>query len=381
MNLKQSYEFLGLIVEGEIETWEARDRATGKRVLVHLLLAGDTATNKANVERISDLCKQNHELIAVGLDAEIPFVVTGTAFGSVGLREWSHIAETAAMPTQVWHRSPPPPPRQAEPKQEKAPQAKDEANAPGEFTRIFQAPQDVSRPAQASSIAPERPEPDAPSQPGEFTRFFQSPYSSQPSEKPAPNQSPVPPSLVTRPSASPAGSEFTQVFQRSAATLPADHDLGSFTQVFGSPAPPAPKAPVVPEVKPPAPAAGDFTRIFSPSARATPDPASIPENKVEPSHFSTRYPSAPPVRPAIEPIVPPVVPPSGAGPGDYTRLVMPAHAPKFQAPAEIAPKEIPAPKIAMPKAKKPPTQFPILAVLLGLLLLAILVVIFFAIRR
>lgn len=472
MNLKQSYEFLKLIVEGEIETWEARDRATGKRVLVHLLLVGDAAANKADAERISDLCKQNHELIAVGLDAEIPFVVTGTAFGSVGLREWSRVAEAAAMPTQIW-RSPPRAgadnvPPVAAPQGEPAgpgmagvtygarpiagageftrmfqaplrPAAKSDVNSPaagvspeqqapikkpaptqnkksepGEFTRVFQSPQRGTPPAQNTGKTSDQVSPDqkaggavAPSGPGEFTRFFESPYGSQPSGKspsnvarnpersddlfklqPAPN--PVPPGLVTRPSASPAGSEFTQMFQRSAAALPSDHEPGSSTEILRPPQePPAPVRTVgiEPPPKPPVPPApGDFTRIFSPAAKppASPESPSIPDSPLKPAPRAEPPRLPPPFGNSPPPVSgsQPAMPQPAAEAGEYTRVMRPVQAPKIQPPAEAIPKETPALKAGAAKVKPPAaTQFPVLAVLLGLLLLAVLVVIIFALRR
>jgi hypothetical protein len=447
MNLKQSYEFLRLIVEGEIETWEARDRATGKRVLVHLLLAGDAAANKKNVERISDLCKQNHELIAVGLDAEIPFVVTGTAFGSVGLREWSRIAESAAMPTQVWQRSPQQPPAApavmspgvinagnipkpaaggeftrffqspATPGGEQrvshpiAPDPPAKPAAPGEFTRIFQSPDRPGLPTdegkRAPDFAPVQQQNGAPPQPGEFTRFFQSPYASpstgkttpdnsgesegffspQPPPSPAPN--PLPSSLASRPPASPAGSEFTQVFQRSSTALPTNPELKSFTPMPASaenPLPPMRPLAAEPDVKPPTPpAAGDFTRIFNPGPRSIPDPAKKVEQKIEerfePPRMTFPY-ATPPVAP------PSVAPAPVTEAGDYTRVIGSSQAPKIQAPkveapVQMPPREVPAVKAASVKvkAKKTAMPLPLLAVLLGLLLLAVLIVAFFAIRR
>ena len=180
------------------------------------------------------------------------------------------------------------------------------ASAPGEFTRLFQAPgapaptgQMAAMPAPPPVVAapPQAPPPQAVA--GEFTRSFQAPatpaLTGQMPAMPVPQAAPPPPVAAASPSEPAGAGEFTRMFQSPLPHAPARGEWpaeaprvsqpGEFTRMFqsggGNPIPPAPQ-----QEKP----AGEFTRFFQ-AGSGSPQggvPLASP-----PSPFSAPMPQAP----------------------------------------------------------------------------------------
>ena len=160
------FELLDLLRDGEVQTFRARERATGLTVEAHLAASSGLL---AKFESLSVVDRGSH-------DGKLYVVTAPQGLDSVG----------------AWRIKP----------TEKAP--------PGDFTRMFelrQAPEPVATPAVR-----EVPTPVVASQPGEFTRVF---------EKPA--------AVPAAPAASPEPSgqgEFTRMFQRPVPTPPTPASQG-----------------------------------------------------------------------------------------------------------------------------------------------------------
>jgi hypothetical protein len=135
VSFSDRFELLEQVREGEVQTFRARERATGRDVEAHLSASPELL---AKLESPSVLDRGSHE-------GKLYVVTTPLGLDSVGAwRIKPHIEPHAEI-------------------QQKAP--------PGEFTRMFelhQAPEPVPAPV-ARVQAP------AVSQPGEFTRVFKKP--------------------------------------------------------------------------------------------------------------------------------------------------------------------------------------------------------------
>jgi hypothetical protein len=186
------FELLDLIREDGVQTFRARERATGRAVEVHFAPSEDAVSGLDGIDR--------------GVHDGKHYVVTASA--------------TPLDSAGAWRIKPFEP--LAQPAPAAAPQpAAEPAAGPGDFTRMFQlrqAPEPlvepVAKPVQASRAA----------QPGEFTRAFQKPASA-----------------VSTPSSTASGD--------SRAGQP-----GEFTRMFQTPAkPPVQGAPAVSEPVPAAP--------------------------------------------------------------------------------------------------------------------------------
>ena len=162
MSFDDRFELLELLRDGDVQTFRARERATGRAVEVHLSTSPGLP---AKLESSSVIDRGNR-------DGKFYVVTADKGLDSAG----------------AW--------------QVKAPVEPQEKAAPGDFTRMFelrQAPEPAPIPAAKVAEAP------APSQPGEFTRVFKKP--------------------ATAPPASPAGSilpgghgEFTRMFKQPGST-------------------------------------------------------------------------------------------------------------------------------------------------------------------
>lgn len=236
------------------------------------------------------------------------------------------------------------------------PSAADLHGAPGEFTRLFEAPaqRSVSEPASPRPASPGTAVPNPKPGPGEFTRFFGG-------GSPAPNpegfsfpavQRPIPPQNAAAPSQSPG--EFTQLF--SGETPP--------------PAAPAPYAATSappesfrrPHVGGPGGTAGEFTRIFGSGTERPSSPGASNSAGEYTQLFGTNDPAPvqPPEQPAfaaglnVSPLNergPSRQPPKPApqGPSEFTRVVMgSAAAPAEPVPAAVAMPTAPPSANAMP---------------------------------
>jgi hypothetical protein len=182
----------GLLHEGHVQTFRARERATGRIFEAHFAASLDLL---AGVDAVIDRGSHEGRLYVVASPAAQP-----AALDSAGA--W-RVKPSAAPPS-----APPAPSAQPAPPEPGA--------APGDFTRMFQlrqAPEPVAVPVPSPAPAPA-----AASQPGEFTRAFQRPAaapSAAPMDSPAPGQP----------------GEFTRMFQKPVAAAP-------------SPAPPPVSPPV-----------------------------------------------------------------------------------------------------------------------------------------
>src|SRR5579884_1903427 len=313
-----------------------------------------------------------------------------------------------------------PPPPVAQP----APPPVPKEPAAGEFTRMFQTPLG----SEAPSPAPQPPE-QAPKQPaaGEFTRMFQTPVAETKQRSVLPSDSTPTaeiPAYVEEPATAPEqpakAGEFTRMFQQPPAAQPGApapgrrDEPGEFTRMFNSPGPAKPEA--TPRPPAPAPASsgsspGEFTRFFNAPMPATPiaenpgftappepaprDPGSftrmfgrsespgIPEAAGKGSAatgvFSSRQPPAAPN------------PAPSAGPGEYTRLfsapVPPQDVAAPPAPAAASPSTAESMKIEMkapappPAVAAPKNYIGLVVVLAVLAVVAIALILYFALRR
>ena len=205
------------------------------------------------------------------------------------------------------------------------------AMAPSEFTQLFQA--------KVSAETPAPPPPPASSEPGDFTRMFRAPA---PGSAPA---RPASPPMAPPPPAKSAPGEFTQFFQPSLGSTP-----------FETPSSP------VRQAEPPAPSAGEYTRLFR--SPAPPSSQARSSGATGVFHTPSGHSPAPPL-------------PADAGPSDFTRMIQSQPQPA----AEARPPEAPKAASPEPAAKKPAVPAVLIAVLAALAVLAIGMVLFFALRR
>src|SRR5262249_51890979 len=149
-----------------VRSFRAKQVATGRIVVVHLMVGGRTPQNEALLARLRALPPQSFsQLLEVGSNDGTPFVVIA-APPFPNLHDWL-IAQERPAPTLT---APSASPYQPAPVAPAPPMGKE----PGEFTRLFQATSSPSvtagvptAPAMATSQAP------PPRQPGEFTKLFQ----------------------------------------------------------------------------------------------------------------------------------------------------------------------------------------------------------------
>jgi len=373
MVFHEKYELLALRGGDQEITLPGIEISSKRPVLVHLLAAGYTPENRELLRIIIELSAENQRrVLETGDHDGIPYVVTDILPESLSLRNWV-TAGAAAKPepgefTRMFQAA------------AKPAQAKSEAGAgesePGEFTRLFRSPSGAAtatpepRPVAETLATPPAPEapPAAPAVPrateaAESTRLFQAP--------PAP---PAPDPMAT--------GDFTLMMRSplapepvrpKAAPLSADPP-GGFTQMMqgGFPKPPAagPAPPASPARKP-VPAGesfdsqSDFTRIFGPDAPASDSltqPAApqvpLPQGGQATGVFSRR-----PVPPAPE---------AAPGPGEFTRM--------FSAPS---PPPVSAPKPTQPAPAATPAKsyLPLILILGGLFLLAVILILVFALAR
>jgi hypothetical protein len=253
----------------------------------------------------------------------------------------------------------------------------------GEFTRIFVQPLEDAAHEVSTKTAPVGPKPpsgDPPPSVGEFTRLFQVPV--QAKSAPAPYSPPPPLEPIASPpehasrNRNEAG-EFTRLMQGprfgdpGPPAAPEPHAYGTpgeFTRMLdspvGSPPPATNYRPHIPQNQPPQAPMTGFDRMvsadpFAPASSNAGDPGDGGATRLFSPGASAR-PAAPAVR---------------DGPSEFTRMVA--------APAAAAPKRA---KPAPPKPVKPalpgagPKPLTIIVVLAVLLLIAVGVVVFFALQ-
>jgi len=300
------------------------------------------------------------------------------------------------------------------------------APEPGEFTRMFQSPV-ATPPGSAPAPLPpvpvaappplaKSPPPPAAKEPGEFTRMFHSPAGPETMATPA-APAPVP--------ANAGPGEFTRFFETPspAGPLPQSpavqqplspqgagrspfNPVSEFTRTFGKP---GTEAPAPPPAVAPLPEPGEFTRMFhSPAGGgmsgglAVGSPAATPGPPASQPQPPTPQAATPPLHPSADgatrgfsiPAPLPVAPQPGA-PGEYTRQFSAAAQLTFgQTSATPAPASSPSPQAFAPPAMAQPampnmapapaparkSNLPLILGIVGIVLLAALLIAFFAMR-
>jgi hypothetical protein len=412
------YELAGVAAENqEWRTYEAREVPAGRAVFVHQILEPPSQDHAVSLKDLAGRCTPGSGGVLERFASEgVDYIVTEASEVFRDLR--AALERAAALPAPAPEESGedrftrvgawrvpgsvaahPPPIRQPEPAPAVAdrsltvaalkatePRASasglsaDLPDTAGEFTRMFQAPVQPS-PTTAPPVA---------SQPGGFTSMFQTPAAGQPPPPPAPPVSSKPGEFTGMfqaqtpaqgmPSASPppVSSEpgtFTRMFQAPASASPAPppppqatSKPGEFTQFFQSSLGSAPyeesRTPVTPHVvtPPAAPPPGEYTRLFQMPAQ---QPSSTPAGSGATNVFVT-----PPVH-SPQPAVP-----IEEGPSDFTRMIQ--HQP--QPPAEARPAEAPK-NVAPTPAAAPGMPFVLIVLFTALAVLAIGMVLFFALRH
>lgn len=186
VSFAERFELLDLLHDGEVQTFRARERATGRNVEAHFSTSPDLL---AKLESSSVIDRGAYE-------GKLYVVTAVQGLDSVG-------AWRIKPPVETERKTPPGDftrmfeLRQA-PEPVAAPAAKVQAPAasqPGEFTRVFKKP--AAAPASAEPAGPA-----VPGEQGEFTRMFQKPEPAPPMPAPpvpaSQGISSAPPSRVPR---------------------------------------------------------------------------------------------------------------------------------------------------------------------------------------
>lgn len=238
MSFFHKYELVRLLREGQSKSFEARERASGKPVLFHML-SPESLGGAVRLDESLRRLAGSPQVIEVGEFAGAPYLVTERIPGLESIETWIR-EQAAAAPGPAAEQSRPPVADLPSPP------------APGEFTRLFEG-----APAAAKAEAAEdRPEADAAAgEPGEFTRYFLglAPKERLPAEAGKPASSP----MAAAPQWPGSGGEpgdFTRFFGPGLGGQPVDveeelarpqaaSDLsarpfaqpGEFTRMFGLP--------------------------------------------------------------------------------------------------------------------------------------------------
>jgi hypothetical protein len=317
MKFKEIYELTDLIAgNADAITFKAFETFSGREVYVHMLQAAAPISADA-------LAGAGIEVIDSGRYREQPFIITPaiTDFSGLG----------GLLDRK---RSRPP------------------AKEPSDFTGMFQTEKS--------------------SEPGEFTRMFQSGGPSKPSPMPA-----------TPPESSEPG-EFTRLFQSGGPSKPSAKPHTPSEQLKPPPPPPAAST-TAPE--------GEFTRLFHPPAPKqtswTPPAAAKPAEPEWAPKLRWEDGGAP-LEAATGVFAPPVerkkAPPSDeAGPSDFTRVISSSRPARQPAAPPAAPESpVPVPQSTAvdtpPPAPTTPSYLPLILILGGFFLLALFVVLYFALR-
>jgi hypothetical protein len=180
---------------------------------------------------------------------------------------------------------------------------------------------------------------------------------------------------VARPPQPAPPGEFNDMLQGNRS---AGGQGGEFTRIFGKGQAPPPEAPRPSAPPPPKQGAGDFTRMFEapgqpPAPSAPPPPPSAPAPQYQAPQFQAPQFQAPQFQP------PTVQPPQFQPPQVQGAHYQP---PQFQPPT-VQPAQFQAPQFqAAPIAAKPATNYlPLVLILVGLLLVAVVMAVYFAMRK
>jgi hypothetical protein len=375
MDLAGKYEKSNLLGDGEVKVWRGRDKATRTPVLLHELPA-DPKLLRLAVEYL--LAKPpGSPLLEMGEIGEATYLVTISELELLDVTAWLENALLTGKTAPAAPSLPAPAPAPAP-----APQRVDTTGPipiqrtdsepapvqqPGEFTRAFQLPSLPTQRVDSTGPVPMPgldsgpvSKPPAVQQPGEFTRAFQLP---NPVAPPPRTQYPVAGTGPNTASAKPG--EFTQLFQ---VPGPGENRPAPPPSELGLP-------PSMPETNSPSTrSAGEFTRLFRPPA-APSSPWAQP-NDTPLRDLPPRQSFPPPELPA-EPAPPKFSLPSGSvplpdrnappvpkGPGEYTRIIqtqpLQTAPPQASAPAPPSPSlaqavQLPTPVVAIPSLPSTPS--------------------------
>lgn len=343
------YELLELIGQDEErKSFKARDISDSRDVIVHVLRSQELA----GIARLLFSRGQVAGGLFAGEREGAYYVVTEFLTECHDVRKWlqqqSGVNSTSKSSVDPLSRAGP----------WKVPQTEMPAlSTPGEFTRLFQtgSPNPESQP-----MVQPLPETKA----GEFTRMFSSvPASSEPV---VPEPTPV--------AEEPPG-DFTRVFQAHPEVFEssplAPRSEGQFTQLFRTPSPSE-----VTEGAKTGP--GELTRLFA----SPTEPARLKDGTVNTGPPQASGEAATGIFASPSAAEPVAVVPQSAGPSDFTRVIAipasPAEPPRTEPPASQIPSE------ATPSAPAPAATtsylVPVL-VLNGLFILAVLLVLYFALKK
>lgn len=366
MSFYQRYELLDVLNDGAVKTFRARQVQSGQIVAVHVLI-GPQQSLLNKVKNLAGPARE--ELLEIGENEGTAFVVTPAWNRMVTFEEW--VSATAPAGDRFTKAG-----NWRIPVTEFGRKSEPAAGSP--------APPEPNVPPQPAEPHPPSPEPPAPIAPGEFTRMFQAPKATEDSptvEMPALHP---PAKLPNEPG------EFTRMFQTPPAAAPPpprklQNEPGEFTRMFQTPSvPPHPP----PTAKPADP--GEFTRFFDTPAPAAatpnahpayPDPFARASEPASPSGGPGEFTRMFGVPQAPSPLTPgPVATsPPAAGPGEFTKI--------FAAPAPPPPKSSPSPPVppaALPATKKKQKKQSYLPLFIGLgvlLVLFIALILIFALRK
>ena len=170
MSLSDRFELLEFLRGDEVQTFRAREHASGRAVEAHLSTSPDLLAKLESVSTVID--RGSHEG---------KFYIVTTPLGLDSAGAWRITPSVQPAPVQPapvpdaapgdftrmfqLHQAPEP---VASPASKIAAPVPAPASQPGEFTRAFQRPERAPSPVAAADSA-------APGQPGEFTRMFQKP--------------------------------------------------------------------------------------------------------------------------------------------------------------------------------------------------------------
>ncbi len=403
MELESSYNLLNIVRDDGIRTYNAIEIASGQELQIHLFAKSDSLSDRALFKALRALpVSKRRDLLEIGIEGEIPYVVTENLAGDTTAREWlTRLSGIVAKPSDAiflagsWKTGTPIPEELLKASHASAPPVlpspKKEAELSPDYTRVMRVPQNLSappvplpsnvgkqsepepasdrpRPVSVEPVIPEsvkQPEP-------QVSRKLQPPLSEPQSLNPSPPTeeddefarlfgtvtSPAVPSTTPR-----EPGEFTRQFlgvgpadAQPGVTAPSPQtpkreEPGEFTRQFLAVHPP--EAP--PPASPPPQQSGDSTSRFLLAPQTDPvqpyQPGAAVLQSETPAQEATQLyqavqpPAPPPVLQADEPLAvqPPPVQPSSDGP---TRL--------FQAVTPLTP---PPDLMPQPGAGKEPGEF------------------------
>ena len=358
------YRLLKCITEMGVHSYTALELASGRAVMVHFLDSAAPDASKALLRRLEQLPPPERARVSETLEVDgTPVVVTQVLQSFETLPTWvnGRLAEQPTIKIRIRGdgKRPATPPAFPAASPPANPAAQQERPA-GDFTMLFGSPPAPSDDAPAPPAPP----------------IGRAPIGAQPAAPAEPNITPEKRAAPARP----AGGGFTEIFTRAAMAgdVPADPPPpagargsgaagGQFTR-FLEPPPGA-----VPGTAPPAAPPSADRR---PLDRAGPPPPALPS--FAPPPLPTTFPGfAVPggepegERPGRNPS--PAPPPVAAGPSEYTRIVGVGAAGALAAAAGAVP-----PK---PESAGKTSYGPLIALLAGLLVVAIALVTFLVMRR